>query len=134
MGVAPMANAVAAVLGVSSTMLMTPVSVAGAKTVVADAVLLDTESWIIGGSGLPIPTPSYVDAVNGRYIDPKTPFFPGQPVFPVDKANALFTPASLYPLTGVKTLPLDTSEEQGVQILDDTIKQQVAAGNDLVVS
>jgi hypothetical protein len=134
LSVAPVAIAGAALLGVSSTTTMMSAFLAGPTTMAADAVLLDTESWIIGGSGLPIPSASYVDAVNGLYIDPTTPVFPGQPVFPVDKANALFTPADLYPLTGVKTLPLDTSEEQGKEILDNTIHQQIAAGNDVVVS
>ena len=96
--------------------------------------LVDTESWIMGGSGTPIPPQSYLDAVSQRYIDPATPFFAGQPTFDdVTKANGLFTPEGLYPFTAVKNLELDPSAAQGVQILDATIHQQIAAGNDVVV-
>ncbi|WP_230987344.1 PE-PPE domain-containing protein [Mycolicibacter heraklionensis] len=105
----------------------------GAKTVLAQAKLLDTEAWIMGGSGLPIPPQSYMDALFARYIDPTTPFFPGQPSYPVDATNPLFTPEGLYPNSGVKSLELDPSIAQGVTILHDTINKQIAEGNNLVV-
>jgi hypothetical protein len=55
----------------------------------------------IGGSGLPIPPPSYVEAVTDRYV---TPSFPD---FTTANAQALFTPEGLQPLyTPVKSLPL----------------------------
>jgi hypothetical protein len=95
--------------------------------------LLDTESWIMGGSGNPIPSLDNVAATSERYIDPSAPLFPGQPVFPVDAANRLFTPEGLYPITGVKSLEFDPSVAQGVTILNDTITKQIADGHDLVV-
>jgi len=112
---------------------VTPSLAATAKSVVAQATLLDTESWIMGGSGLPIPPPSYLAALTDRFLDPATPKFAGQPTFPVDVTNGLFTPEGLYPLTGVKSLPLDTSLDQGVSILHQKIMEETAAGNNLVV-
>ncbi len=74
---------------------------------------------VMGGSGLPIPPPSYIARVlpwvnfNGTNI--------------VSLANALpvFTPEGLYPLTGVKTLPLNTSVSEGLTILQNTINQEL---------
>src|SRR5262249_20632520 len=40
---------------------------------------------------------------------------------------------NLYPLTGTKSMTLDASVTEGVQILDATIKQQIAAGNSVLV-
>ncbi|HUO39796.1 MAG TPA: PE-PPE domain-containing protein, partial [Mycobacterium sp.] len=74
----------------------------------------------IGGSGLPIPPPSYLAAVlpwvnfNGTNI--------------VSLANALpvFTPEGAQPIySGIKSLPLNTSVGQGVTILENTINQQL---------
>jgi len=127
----PLAVAGITALGVAP--VAAPGLTAAAKTVVAQANLLDTESWIMGGSGLPIPPPQYLTALTERFLDPAAPKFEGQPLFPVDVTNPLFTPEGLYPLTGVKTLPLDTSLQQGVTILDQTIQQQIADGNNLVV-
>lgn len=130
LGAVPLAAAVAA-LGVAPA--VAPGLAATAKTVVAQATLLDTQSWIMGGSGLPIPSPNYLAALTERYLDPTPPKFAGQPVFPVDSTNALFTPEGLYPLTGVKTLPLDTSAQQGAEILYQKIMEEIAKGNELVV-
>ena len=116
-------------------------NVRAARTVLAETVLLDSESWIMGGSGLPIPPPTYLQALSERYVDPTAfpefsggqPLFAGQPLFPVTATNPLFTPEGLYPLTGVKSLELDTSAAQGMQILNSTIYEQIAAGNHVVV-
>ncbi|MBS9535516.1 PE-PPE domain-containing protein [Mycobacterium sp. M1] len=120
-----------AALGVAP--VLTPGLSAALKTVAAEATLLDTEAWIMGGSGLPIPPADYMAAITDRFIDPSSPKFDGQQIFPVTAQNPLFTPEGLYPLTGVKTLELDPSLVQGVQILDQTIHQQIADGNHLVV-
>ncbi|WP_163755219.1 PE-PPE domain-containing protein [Mycobacterium botniense] len=71
-------------------------------------------TWVMGGSGDPIPSEEYVAAVNKLYFPDIRPTNP----YP---ENALFTPEGLYPLTGVKSLPLDTSVAQGVTILNNTI-------------
>lgn len=130
------ATAVAALI-VAPTVVpsLVPSVAAGAKTLIAQTNLLnvETESWIMGGSGLPVPPPSYLAAVTDRFLDPATPKFEGQPLFPVDVTNPLFTPEGLYPLTGVKSLPLDTSLAQGVAILNQKILEETAAGQNSVV-
>lgn len=109
------------------------IAAAGLGSVSAPVVLLDTEAWGMGGSGTPIPSQALIDAIGSRYIMPSSPIFPGQPVFPVDSIHPLFTPEGLYPITGTKSLVLDQSLAQGVQILDATIKERLALGHDLVV-
>lgn len=112
---------------------LNPAVSGGATTVSSHVKLLDTQAWIMGGSGLPIPPQSYMDALFARYIDPTTPFFDGQPGYPVDQTNPLFTPEGLYPNSGVKSLELDPSLAQGVTIVHQTIDQQIAEGNNLVI-
>ncbi len=86
----------------------------GAAQVPAEAVGL-----FMGGSGLPVPPPSYVTAVL-NWVN-----FPTMQVLEAN-AQALFTPEGWYPLTGVKSLPFDVSVSQGVTILENSISQQLA--------
>jgi len=80
---------------------------------------------IIGGSGEPIPTMDFVTTNFNLFVKPQ---------FPNVTPQALFTPEGNYALyTGVKSLTLDGSEAQGVQILNTAIQQQIAAGNFVVV-
>jgi len=72
----------------------------------------------MGGSGLPIPPPSYITATL-NYVTQHFDVLPAN-------AQALFTPEGYYPII-IKSLPLDVSISQGVQILDSAIKQQLAA-------
>ena len=136
---APLTIAGVAALVVASA--VTPAAPDPLRALVAEAKLLNTELWVIGGSGQPIPSADDITAVSQRYIDPTAfpdfnggqPMFPDQPVFPVDGSNPLFTPEGLYPITGVKSLEFDPSLAQGVTILDDTITRQLAAGNSMVI-
>jgi hypothetical protein len=84
-----------------------------------------TVGLIMGGSGLPIPPPPYVEAVL-NYVN-----FPTPQVL-LANAQALFTPEGYYPLI-LKSLPLDTSIAQGLQILDTSIKQQLATNPSVAV-
>ncbi|WP_165760829.1 PE-PPE domain-containing protein [Mycolicibacterium rhodesiae] len=79
---------------------------------------------IMGPSGVPIPKPSYISSVFNLYIAPS---YPGSIPFQLD------TPEGLYPITGVKSLPLNVSVQQGIQILAASIAEQVAAGNTATV-
>jgi PE-PPE domain len=102
----------------------------------------------IGGSGLPIPGPEYVEAANELYLDngpggvpnyPDLTFFQATPSNPF--GNGLFTPEGLYPLTGVHTLllnyptasdgfpALSSSVGQGMAILESTIAANAGAGD-----
>jgi hypothetical protein len=69
---------------------------------------------ILGPSGVPIPSTAYVTKAMDWYVLPNSP----------DGANpprVVFTPEGLYPITGVKSLPLNTSVDQGLTILSDTL-------------
>ncbi|PJE17770.1 MAG: PE family protein [Mycobacterium sp.] len=77
---------------------------------------------IMGGTGDPNPPSSYVDAVSKLYIRQVGA-----------SPQVLFTPEQLYPLTGVRSLPFDTSVQQGVAILHDAILQQLGDGNHVTV-
>ncbi len=108
-------NAYAGAEAAASNLLGT-VSAAGGSPAAA-ALTSPTIGLIMGGSGLPIPPPSYVTAVL-NYVNHD---------FNVLAANAhaLFTPEGYYPLI-LKSLPLNTSISQGLQILDTSIQQQLA--------
>lgn len=86
----------------------------------ADSPLGDGTALIVGPSGIPIPPERYLDAVEQLYLAPRG--FTGT-------VQAVDTPEALEPITGVKSLPFDTSEAQGQQILDTAILNQIATGN-----
>lgn len=68
-------------------------------------------AFVMGGSGIPLPSDGYVNAANLLYLQPHG--FTGT-------AESLFTP-QLY-------FPGNVSEVQGAQILAEAIQQQIAAG------
>jgi hypothetical protein len=80
---------------------------------------------IMDGTGGPNPAPSYVGAVQNLYLTPSG--------YGAYTPMPLTTPEQSYPLTGVNSLPIDTSIAQGVTILDGAIRQQTDAGNHVVV-
>ena len=85
----------------------------------ADSPLGDGTALIFGTSGTPVAPSGYQQAVEQLYLEPRG--FDGT-------VQAPFTPEGLYPVTGVKTLPVDTSFAQEIQILDNAIQSQIAAG------
>jgi len=125
---APWTFAGAALVVAASPLAATPEI--GVTVATSQANLLAGETALVmGGTGIQVPNPSpgYVTDVTTKYI---TPNFPD---FTADHAQGLFTPENLYPLTGTKSLPLDQSLAQGVQILHDAILQQVGNGNRVAV-
>lgn len=86
----------------------------------ADSALGDGTALVIGGSSIPIPPQSYVNAANTLYLQPRD--FSGTP-------QALDTPEGFYPTTGVNSLTADASEAQGAQVLDGAITGRIADGN-----
>ena len=88
------------------------------------ALAAQNTALIMGPSGVPIPKPTYIQSVFNLYISPS---YPGSIPFQLD------TPEGLYPITGVKSLPLNVSVEQGLEILTAAIAEQVAAGNTATV-
>ncbi|HET9874279.1 MAG TPA: PE-PPE domain-containing protein [Mycobacterium sp.] len=107
--------------------LITGIAILGAGVIAVPPALLsnvqahavrlandENVAFIVGGSGDPIPDQDYVDTNNSLYV---------QPNFPGYDPQALYTPEGNYALyTGVKSLTLDKSEAQGVQILDNAVR------------
>ena len=79
---------------------------AAAISVAAVPSAAATLPLVLGPSGVPIPTLTYVDTVMKWYVTPNSPDG-------VTTAQVVFTPEGLYPITGVKSLPLNTSVDQG---------------------
>ncbi len=73
-----------------------------------------TQPMILGPSGVPIPSTRYVDTVMDYFVLPNSPDGAETP-------QVVFTPEGLYPITGVKSLTLNTSVDQGMKILSDTL-------------
>ena len=87
---------------------------AAAISVAAVPSAAATLPLVLGPSGVPIPTQKYVETVVKWYVTPNSPDG-------VTPAQVVFTPEGLYPITGVKSLPLNTSVDQGMKILSDTL-------------
>jgi hypothetical protein len=98
---------------------LTQEAASAAATSAANTVVL-----VMGPSGMPIPLTSYLNSVNDIYV---------QFLHPGAAIEALAIPAELYGDTGIRTITLDESVAQGVTILDKAIRQQIAAGNNVVV-
>lgn len=91
----------------------------------ASSAFGDDTAVIMGGSGMPIPIPEFVQAVNELYLhcDP-----------PACSTNPLTTPEGLYPLiVGPRALTFDESVAQGVSILNNEIQRQLAEGDHVTV-
>lgn len=78
------------------------------------AATAPTQPLVLGPSGVPIPSAGYVNTVMDFYITPNSPGGAKTP-------QVVFTPEGLYPITGVKSLPLNTSVDQGLTILSNTL-------------
>ncbi len=80
---------------------------------------------VVGGTAYPIPPASYVQAADELYI---------QRILPGAQTHAVFTPEGASPIfSGVKSLPFDTSVDQGRTIVDAAITNEVNAGNTVAV-
>lgn len=77
-------------------------------------------TFVLGGSGTPFPPPDFVANVVSKYVAPN---------FPVGLVQALFMPAGEYPDSGIKDLMQNISISRGVIALNNSIQQQLAAGN-----
>lgn len=83
-----------------------------------------TIALVMGGSGNPLPDQTFVDGVLN---------WATRSGYSWNTAQAVFTPENLYPLTGTRSLPLNVSVSEGVQMLDAAITQQIGAGNNVLV-
>ncbi|GAB2995595.1 PE family protein [Mycobacterium bourgelatii] len=79
-------------------------------------------SIFIGGTGVPIPSQSFVTKANNLYVRSAMTL------------QSLVTPEQLYPITGVRSMPLDTSVQEGITILENTLYDQIVTqGNSVTV-
>lgn len=78
----------------------------------------DGTALIVGASGLPTPPPGYLAAANALYLH----------LGDSADMDAVTTPQSFWPLTGVMNLTTDESIARGGQILAANIENQIAAG------
>jgi hypothetical protein len=88
----------------------------------------DAPFYVMGGSGLPTPSPDLIDTLQSLYF-PSTANFAEQPTFSDVDPQALSTPEQFYPVTGIYQETLATSVSQGVGILDNDIASELGAGN-----
>jgi PE-PPE domain/PE family len=79
---------------------------------------------IMGGTGNPTPTATYVQEVYQTFVLPKYPGY---------TAQGLYTPEQLWPLTGLNSETFGQSVQQGVAILNNAIMTDTAAGNHVLV-
>lgn len=71
-------------------------------------------TYIMGPSGVPIPTDTYAETVMKYYVLPNS-------TQSDITSQLVFTPEGAYPVTGIKVLPLTISAQQGQAILENTI-------------
>jgi len=94
----------------AATSLQSPA--ATTSTVATSTVATTTAATLImGPSGVPVPSVAYGDTVMNYYIPGNVP----------GTQQLVFTPEGLYPITGVKSLPLNTSVDQGIEIIARTL-------------
>ena len=99
-------------------------SIPTAPQAVVQAASAATTALVMGPSGVPDPSSTYIANVNGLYIQPNSPGAVTQVVF---------TPEGLYPITGVKSLPLNTSVTQGLEMLSQTAGPLLAGGTPVTI-
>jgi hypothetical protein len=95
-------------------------SVAGSAVVnAADQLANVATTLVMGGTGMQIPTTSFLNTVNNLFL---------QPNLSGTNPLGLNTPEEFYPLGNVKQLTLSASVSQGVQILDNALKPYISSG------
>ena len=89
----------------------------GAIATAADQLANVATTLVMGGSGMPIPTTSFLNTVNNLFL---------QPNLPGTNPLGLNTPEQFYPFDS--GLPLNVSVSQGVQILDNALQPYISSG------
>jgi len=123
---------------VALSSLLAPALAYRLEKLVADIVLLAGEGWIMTGTGQSDPSVgNYMDLVRDFYLQPATPWFPGQTAFPDYVFNGLVTPEQFCPIVcqplPVPQLDFAGSLAQGAANLDAAIRPQLEAGDDVTV-
>lgn len=101
---------------------LTPYTPPNLQAAVIPPFAANDVSIFIGGTGVPIPSPSFVTRANNLYVRSAMAL------------QTLVTPEQLYPLTGVRSMTLDASVQEGVTILENTLYDQIVTqGNSVTV-
>lgn len=79
---------------------------------------------IMGGTGNPTPSATYVQEVYQTFVLPNYPGY---------TAQGLYTPEQFWPLTGLNSETFAPSVQQGLAILNNAVMTQTAAGNHVLV-
>ncbi|OBI08831.1 PE-PPE domain-containing protein [Mycolicibacter nonchromogenicus] len=103
-----------------------------------DVALLADEGWVMGPTSIPDPTvDGYLDAVLELFLQPASPWFPGQPTFPGSQFEGLVTPEQFCPLVCLPPpnpqLTFAESVARGTEILHTAIWPQLQNGDDVTV-
>ncbi|MEO6793790.1 MAG: PE-PPE domain-containing protein [Mycobacterium sp.] len=103
-----------------------------------DVALLAGDGWIMGPTSIPDPTVGgYLDAVQDRFLQPASPWFPGQPTFPGYHFEGLVTPEQFCPLVCLPPpnpyLTFAESVARGVDIAHNAMAAQLQAGDNVTV-
>jgi diacyltrehalose acyltransferase len=109
-------------LGVGLLASACAVLLEAATTLNAASALGDETALIMGDAFLATPNDTYMTQVMDTYIDPVTPYFPGQTIYPGAVAVSQYTPETDY----------GSGLTQGVADLDQGISQYLADGNVVV--
>lgn len=126
----------AVVLGFSS--LLAPALSSRLEKVIAEIALLAGEGWIMTGTGQADPTVgNYMDVVREFYLQPASPWFSGQTVFPDFTFDGVTIPNQFCPIVcqplPVPQLNFADSLAQGAANLDASIRSQLEAGDAVTV-
>ncbi|OBK88599.1 PE-PPE domain-containing protein [Mycolicibacter heraklionensis] len=100
--------------------------------------LLGNEGWIMGPTSIPDPTVGgYMDAVLDLFLQPASPWFPGQPTFPSYDFAGLVTPNQFCPLVCLPPpnpyLTFAQSIARGTEILQAAVVPQLENGDNVTV-
>lgn len=84
-------------------------------------------AYILGASGVPIPSYTQAEIAMNYYIQPNNPGVNFTP-------QIIYTPEGAYPITGIKVLPLDISVQQGLTEVQNTIFATLGVNPDIPIS
>ncbi|WP_067970467.1 PE-PPE domain-containing protein [Mycolicibacter icosiumassiliensis] len=103
-----------------------------------NVALAGNEGWIMGPTSIPDPgVGGYLDAVLDLFLQPVSPWFPGQPTFPGYDFEGLITPEQFCPLVCLPPpnpyLTFAESVARGVEILHTAVVPQLTNGDDVTV-
>jgi hypothetical protein len=127
--IAPVANPLEWAVAAFARRSATPAAAAAAAAFQPSVCTESSEAcaYILGASGVPIPTFEQAETAMKYYIQPNSPG--------VDfTSQIVYTPEGAYPITGIKVLPLDISVQQGLTEVENTIYATLGVNPNIPIS